>query len=119
MATNGALNDMEQWRSVVEYQTRSHNPESTFQNRMEIPAYLDEWDESIRTDVRGPYQSSENARRQASRDAAAHEKDTYGGWGGTPRIHTKRVVRVYVERASLAWEPFDERNPESKKWGQS
>lgn len=28
-----------------------------------------------------------------------------------------QVVRVYVERASLAWEPFDERDPESKKWG--
>jgi hypothetical protein len=117
MATNGALNDMEQWRSVVEYQSRKSNPDSTFHNRYEVPAYLDEWHDEVHTDVRGPYQSAENARRQASRDAAARASESYGGWAEQPRVSTKRVLRVYVERASIAWEPFDERDPETKKWG--
>ncbi|EHM24255.1 hypothetical protein SPW_7349 [Streptomyces sp. W007] len=119
MATNGSLNDMEQWRSVVEYQTRKSNPESTFQNRFDVPAYLEEWDEEIRTDTRGPYQSAGNARSQASRDAASRTKQVHGGWGPNPRMSTARVVRVYVERAALAWEPFDERNTETGKWGSS
>ncbi|MYW28345.1 hypothetical protein [Streptomyces sp. SID2119] len=106
MATNGSLNDMEQWRSVVEYRRRKRNPAYTHQTRHSVPAYLDEWEEAILTDVRGPYQSAENARRQASRDAS-------------DRGRSARIVRVYVERASLAWEPFDERDPETKKWGGS
>ncbi|KDQ65719.1 hypothetical protein [Streptomyces sp. NTK 937] len=106
MATNGSLNDMEQWRSVVEYQRRKRNPEYTYQTRYSAPEFLDEWEGQILTDVRGPYQSAENARRQASRDASA-------------RGSAARVVRTYIERASLAWEPFDERDPETKKWGGS
>ncbi|MFJ9213038.1 hypothetical protein [Streptomyces sp. NPDC102264] len=116
MATNGNLNDMEQWRSVVEYQVRRSNPAHHWRDNPDVPRYLDEWHEDIHTDVRGPYQSAGNARRQASRDAQAREQDGYGGFG-TPRVATSRVVRVYVERASLAWEPFDERDPETKKWG--
>ncbi|WP_069752924.1 hypothetical protein [Streptomyces sp. EN16] len=117
MATNGSLNDMEQWRSVVEYQTRKRNPAHHWKDNPDVPHYLDEWSEDVSTDVRGPYQSAGNARRQASRDAIAHERDTTGGWGDVPRVRLKSVVRVYVERASLVWEPFDERDPESKKWG--
>ncbi|MFB7114076.1 hypothetical protein [Streptomyces sp. NPDC056291] len=117
MATNGALNDMEQWRSVVEYQTRKRNPEYHWSDNRDVPQYLDEWHDEVRTDVRGPYQSAENARRQASRDAQSRTRDTVGGWGATPRQQTSRVTRVYVERASLAWEPFDERDPDTKKWG--
>ena len=117
MATNGALNDLEQWRAVVEYQTRKRNPDYHWRDNRDVPAFLDEWNDEIRTDVRGPYQSAENARRQASRDAAVRVKEFSGGYGGQPRISTERVVRVYVERASLAWEPFDVRDPDTKKWG--
>jgi hypothetical protein len=117
MATNGALNDMEQWRSVVEYQTRKRNPAFSYGDPDDVPAYLDEWNDEVCTDVRGPYQSAENARRQASRDAATRMQDGYGGWGSRLRVSTSRVLRVYVERASLAWEPFDERDPDTKKWG--
>ncbi|MEV7425194.1 hypothetical protein [Streptomyces sp. NPDC091212] len=116
MATNGSLNDMEQWRSVVEYRTRKRNPVHHWRDNPDVPQYLDEWHDDVRTDVRGPYQSAGNARRQASRDAQTREQD--GHWGdGTSRVATSRVVRVYVERASLAWEPFDERDPATKKWG--
>jgi len=117
VATNGALNDMEQWRSVVEYQTRKPNPAYHWRDNRDVPQYLDEWSEDVRTDVRGPYQSAENARRQAGRDAAACEKTYASGYEGQPRVCLARVVRVYVERASLAWEPFDERDPDTKKWG--
>ncbi|WP_406324051.1 hypothetical protein [Streptomyces niveus] len=117
MATNGSLNDMEQWRSVVEYRRRKINPAHHWRNSPDVPRYLSQWDEETCTDVRGPYQSAENARRQASRDADSCARSTDGGWGGQPLVYTKRVVRVYVERASLAWEPFDERDPGSKKWG--
>lgn len=117
MATNGGLNDMEQWRAVVEYQARKRNPESTFANRHDVPAYLNEWHDEVYTDLRGPYQTPENAKRQASRDAEERAKAAHGGWGEVTRVSTYRVVRVYVERASLAWEPFDERDPETKKWG--
>jgi hypothetical protein len=116
MATNGKLNDMEQWRSVVEYQKRKQNPAYDWKNNRDVPMYLDEWHDEVRTDVRGPYQSAENARRQASRDAAAHAKEFSGGYDGQPRISTERVVRVYVEHASLAWAQFDVRDPE-KGWG--
>ncbi|MFD7776628.1 hypothetical protein [Streptomyces sp. NPDC059753] len=117
MATNGALNDMEQWRSVVEYQQRKPNPAHHWRDNPDVPRYLDEWSDETQTDVRGPYQSAENARRQASRDAKSREREEYGGWGARPRIATSRVTRTYIERAALAWEPFDERDPESKKWG--
>lgn len=116
MATNGRLNDMEQWRSVVEYQVRKTNPAHHWHTNPDVPRYLDEWHDEVRTDVRGPYQSAENARRQASRDAAAAERTTYAGHG-VPPVATARIVRVYVERASLAWEPFDERDPDTTKWG--
>lgn len=117
MATNGSLNDMEQWRSVVEYRNRKANPGYHYRDNRDAPAYLDEWSEETRFDVRGPYQSAENARRQASRDAVSRGKEYNGDGYGRPRIMLYQVVRVYVERASLAWEPFDERDPESKKWG--
>jgi hypothetical protein len=118
MATNGNLNDLEQWRSIVEYQTRKRNPEHDWDNRREIPAYLDEWHDEVQTDTRGPYQSAENARRQASRDAKARASEGYGGWDRTiPRIPTARVVRVAIERTALAWEEVDVRNLDSGKWG--
>lgn len=117
MATNGGLNDMEQWRSVVEYRTRKANPEHHWRDNPNVPKYLDEWSEDVRIDVRGPYQSAENARRQAGRDAAACEKTYVGGYRGVPRIAFAQVLRTYIERASLAWEPFDERDPDTKKWG--
>ncbi|MFF1684470.1 MULTISPECIES: hypothetical protein [unclassified Streptomyces] len=116
MATNGGLNDMEQWRSVVEYQRRKINPEYGYDSGSDVPRYLDEWHEEIRTDVRGPYQSAENARRQASRDAAEAVRPVFGGRGRSS-VAPARIVRTYIERAALAWEPFDERDPETKKWG--
>ncbi|MEU3986115.1 hypothetical protein AB0F77_39665 [Streptomyces sp. NPDC026672] len=117
MATNGALNDMEQWRSVVEYQMRKPNPAYHWRDNHDVPKYLDEWYDEVRTDVHGPYQSAENARRQASRDARVRDTAFSGGYAGQPRIKTERVVRVYVERSSLAWEPFDERDAGTKTWG--
>ncbi|MCM2391747.1 hypothetical protein [Streptomyces albipurpureus] len=116
MATDGGLNEMEQWRSVVEYQTRKLNPEHHWRDNRHVPIYLDEWHDEIQTDVRGPYQSAENARRQATRDAVSREKPSYVRYGN-PSVSTSRVVRVYIERTSLAWEPFDVRDLESKKWG--
>lgn len=112
MATNGGLNDMEQWRSVVEYQWRKRNPEYHWRDNCDVPQYLHEWDDEVHTDVRGPYQSAENARRQASRDAAARVRGF-----GRASDPVERVLRVAVERASLAWEPFDDRDPETQKWG--
>jgi hypothetical protein len=118
MATNGTLNDLEQWRSIVEYQTRKRNPDHTWETRHEVPAYLDEWHDEVRTDTRGPYQSAENARRQASRDAKSRASDGYGGWDRTvPRVATARVLRVAIERSTLAWEEVDVRDPETAKWG--
>jgi hypothetical protein len=111
MATNGKLNDMEQWRSVVEYQKRKRNPAHHWRDNRDVPQYLEEWDDELHTDVRGPYQSAENARRQASRDAAAHVKGS-----GYPRMTVKRLVRVAIEHTSLAWAQFDVRDAE-KGWG--
>lgn len=54
MATNGSLNDMEQWRSVVEYRNRKANPGYHYRDNRDAPAYLDEWSEETRFDVRGP-----------------------------------------------------------------
>jgi hypothetical protein len=118
MATNGALNDLEQWRSIVEYQVRKRNPASTWENRHDVPAYLDEWHEEVQTDTRGPYQSAENARRQATRDAK--ERTGRRGWGWRypgERIDTARVLRVAIERTALAWEEVDVRDLDTGKWG--
>jgi hypothetical protein len=117
MATNGDLNDLEQWRSIVEYQTRKRNPDHTWENRHEVPAYLDEWGDEVLTDTRGPYQSAENARRQASRDAKARETHGWGWMNPGERIATARVLRVAIERSALAWEEVDVRDPDTKKWG--
>ncbi|KUF18833.1 hypothetical protein [Streptomyces silvensis] len=117
MATNGELNDLEQWRSIVEYQQRKPNPARTWENRYEVPAYLDEWDDEVRTDTRGPYQTAENARRQASRDAKAREARGWGWMQPGERIPTERVLRVAIERTTLAWEEVDVRDPETGKWG--
>ncbi|MFF1417592.1 hypothetical protein [Streptomyces sp. NPDC058280] len=116
MATNGALNDMEQWRSVVEYQHRKSNPAYDWQTNRDVPYYLDQWDDEIQTAVRGPYQTAENARRQATREAAELLRMGYRTAPPPEKVGV-RIVRVYVERASIAWEPFDERGPETKKWG--
>ncbi|MFJ4768494.1 hypothetical protein ACIP88_05155 [Streptomyces uncialis] len=116
MATNGDLNDMEQWRSVVEYQERKPNPAHHWRDNPDVSRYLDEWLDEIHYDVRGPYQSVENARRQASRDAATRSSTNCGGYDGQPRISIERVVRVYVDRAALAWEPDSVRDPVTGKW---
>ncbi|WP_327712417.1 hypothetical protein OG912_32355 [Streptomyces sp. NBC_00464] len=116
MATNGALNDMEQWRSVVEYQQRTSNPAYDWQTNRDVPYYLDEYDDEIQTAVRGPYQSAGNARRQATREAAELLRMGYRRPPPPEKVGV-RIVRTCIERASLAWEPFDERNTETGKWG--
>lgn len=117
MATNGDLNDLEQWRSIVEYQQRKPNPARTWENRHEVPGYLDEWSDEVRTATRGPYQSAENARRQASRDAKEMETRGWGWMRPGERVTTARILRVAIERTTLAWEEVDVRNPETGKWG--
>ncbi|HLL34180.1 MAG TPA: hypothetical protein VK545_09875 [Streptomyces sp.] len=117
MATDGSLNDLEQWRSIVKYQTRKRNPDHTWENRHEVAAYLDEWSEEVHTDTRGPYQSAENARRQASRDAKERESRGWGWRHPGDSVDTARVLRVAIERTTLAWEEVDVRDPDTGKWG--
>lgn len=116
MATNGSLNDMEQWRSVVTYRKRRSNPEHHWKANPDVPRYLDEWSDGLYTDTRGPYQSAANARMQAGRDAAALDREREWESRGGDRINVRQVVSVTVERSALAWEPFDVRDPE-KGWG--
>jgi hypothetical protein len=116
MATNGSLNDAEEFRAVITYQSRKPNPEHTWENRSTVPAYLDEWTDET-TKVRGPYQTATNARTQAGRDAAELARDWCWQISGVERISRHRILTVGIERTSLAWEPFDVRDPDTAKWG--
>ncbi|MGI5404166.1 hypothetical protein ACQEVG_32890 [Streptomyces sp. CA-135486] len=113
MAVNVSLNTPEVWRSVVTYQNRKRNPEATWENK--LPPYLDEWDEELHADVRGPYTDETAARVQAGRDAS--ERARAWAWApGNERVKTSRVVSVTAERSSLAWQECGRRDPDTKKW---
>ena len=115
MAVNVDLNTTVVWRSVVGYVQRKRNPASTFENRREVPSYLDEWDDEVRYDVRGPYTEESAARVQAGRDASARGRQR--AWQpGETTVPTYRVVSVAVERSSLAWQECGRRDPDGKKW---
>ncbi len=102
MASDVHLNDPYVWRSVVSYQHRKDNPDYTFDKRDSVPAFLDEWDDKIHYDIRGPYPDETAAKVQGGRDATARAKDT--AWApGNQRITMYRVLSVEVERSPLTW----------------
>lgn len=110
MAVDVALNTPEVWRSVVGYVKRKSNPAYHWRDNGDVHPYLDEWDDEVHYDVRGPYTEESAARVQAGRDASARTKPEW-------RQHiTSRVVSVTVECSSLAWQECSRRDPESKKW---
>jgi hypothetical protein len=113
MAVDVSLNTAEVWRSVVAYQNRRQNPESTWENRATVPGYLDEWGDEVCYDVRGPYTRETPARVQAGRDAAELEAEfARGPLDG--RRPTRRVLCVTVERTALAWGESSRRNGAGK-----
>nr|WSW58463.1 hypothetical protein OG513_07645 [Streptomyces sp. NBC_00998] len=114
MAVDVGLNTPEVWRSVVAYQNRKPNPESTWENRATVPYYLDEWEDEVRYDVRGPYTYETPARVQAGRDAAARAAEFARGPadGG---VKTRRVLCVTVEKTVLAWGECSRRD-DAGKW---
>lgn len=119
MATNVLLNTPEVWRSVVRYRHRARNPETvgTYFLDAVLPSYLETWEDTVRADVCGPYNNPGTARRMAGRVAlalAAEDARQTTRPGDT--ILTRQVISVTVERAPLAWESFDVRDPETG-WG--
>ncbi|MFD8595409.1 hypothetical protein ACFV1L_10445 [Kitasatospora sp. NPDC059646] len=119
MATNVLLDTPEVWRSVVRYRHRKRNPEmvGTYVLDAVLPSYLEAWEDVVHADVRGPYNDPGTARRMAGRVASALEAETARQTtrpGDT--VLTRQIVSVTVERAALAWEAFDVRDPETG-WG--
>ncbi|MEU8840269.1 hypothetical protein AB0D97_14210 [Streptomyces roseus] len=113
MAVDVSLNTAEVWRSVVAYQHRKPNPEATWENRATVPYYLDEWEDKVRYDVRGPYTRETPARVQAGRDASelAAQKSSGAADKGKP---TRRVVSVTVEKTALTWGECSRRDAAGK-----
>ncbi|MFD8315924.1 hypothetical protein [Kitasatospora purpeofusca] len=119
MATDVSLTTPEVWRSVVKYRHREQNPDTVGRYLLDadVPSYLATWEDTIRADVRGPYNDPGTARRIAGRTAialAAESARQTTRPGDT--ILTRQVVSVEIERAPLAWEVVDARDPETG-WG--
>ena len=106
MARTMRPDEPEMFRAVLEYRDRKPNPESNWDNRQTVPRYLDEWEDKVHVEIRGPYNTKTKARTQAGVMRARRLR--WGNtWSAGERTQATQVVRAFIQRATAVWEDVE------------